>query len=422
MDIKKAIRKRKNIYFLLIKIYRFLLNFIKNWDTLYYLVLLIKTLIDTRYQLNSYQIISVKEFCNKRNLKYLVVEKEQAREILIPYFYGYKDGQSVKTAISPEIYIAELTDAEIIGANSFIIVDGYCLYDLAANDTEKRYDLRWESLEIIKKNKHAIVGSYNLEQIFEEAIFFIGNASYNYYHFTIELISRLKYIDFYEEYRQMPLLIDKIVFEIPQFIDLIRVMNKYNHPIFPIERQCRYKVKRLIFPSYNTWMPINVKDNEHFMYRDFMVASSGIEYLRNMVLNEMNFEVNKKIFISRRNNNNKRLVNEKEVIELFSHYGFEIIYPEDLSFYDQVKVFSGAKYIAGSTGAAFTNILYCPNKTKFICIIPREYDFYIYSTIGRILQLNSVFLDARVIKNGRRFSGDQYELELNYCREFLKTL
>lgn len=45
-----------------------------------------------------------------------------------------------------------------------------------------------------------------------------------------------------------------------------------------------------------------------------------------------------------------------------------------------------------------------------------------YSTIGRIVQLSLVFLDARVIKKGRKISRDQYELDLNYCKEFLKTL
>ena len=422
--IKKAIKKRKTLYLIalfLVKIVWVIYHFIRERNALYHLALKIKTLINTRYKLNSYQIISVKEFCSKNNLKYLVVEKEQTREVCIPNYYGYREGESIRTAISPEIYIAELTDAEIIGANSFIIADDYCLYDMATMDDKKRYDLRWESLKTIDKNNIALVMSINSNQTLEEAIFLIGFASSNYFHFTIELLSRLKHIDFFEEYRQIPLLIDEIVFEIPQFIELLQTINKYNHPIILIERQYRYKVKRLIFPAYNTWMPINVNDGESLIYKDFIVANSGIEYIRNTVLKERNLEGNRKIFVSRKNHS-QRIANEKEVVELFSQYGFEIIYPEELTFYEQVQLFSSAKYVAGSTGAAFTNIIYCPHKITFICIMPKEYNFYMYSTIGRIVQLNIVFLDARVIKKGMKISGNRYELDLNYCKEFLKTL
>jgi len=422
--IKKAIKKRKTIYL----IYLFLVkkgwaiyHFIRERNTLYHLALIIKTLINTRYKLNSYQIISVKEFCSKKNLQYLVVEKEQAREICIPSYYGYREGESIKTAISPEIYIAELTDAEIIGANSFIIVDDYCLYDMATMDDEKRYDLRCESLKTINKNNIALVMSFNSNQTFEEAIFLIGFASGNYFHLTIEILSRLKYIDLFEEYRQIPLMIDKIVFKIPQFRELLQTMNKYNHPVVPIEREYRYKVKRLIFPSYNTWLPFNLKDDECLIYKDFMVANSGIEYVRNTILNKLNLEGNRKIFVSRKNYS-QRLANEKVVVELFSQYGFEIIYPEELSFHKQVELFSHAKYVAGVTGAAFTNITYCPNNATVICIMPREYDACLYSTIGNIIKIKSIFLDARVVKKGSKISVDQYELDVNYCTEFLKTL
>lgn len=210
--------------------------------------------------------------------------------------------------------------------------------------------------------------------------------------------------------------------KMPQFNEFLQTINKYNHPIIPIKNQHGYLVKRLIYPSDIAWMPINIKDDEHLKYYDFMVAKSGIEYIRNMVLNATNLKGNRKIFVSRKNYNNQRLVNEKEVAELFIQYGFEVIYPEELSFMEQVEIFSTAKCVAGATGAAFTNIIYCPYETTFICIIPKEYNFYMYSTIAKIISIHSVFLDARVIKYGRKFSGDQFKLDLNYCREFLKTL
>ncbi|MCB2296785.1 glycosyltransferase family 61 protein [Clostridium tagluense] len=419
--IKKVIKKQKKLYIFLLKVYKAIYEFIRERKKIYYLMLRMKAYINNRYKLNSYQISSVKEFCSKNNLTYLIIEKEQIREVCIPYYYGNQDKEEIKKAISPEIYVAELINAEIVGANSFIINDGYCLYDMVVADKDKRYDLRFESLKIIDENR-AILEYINTKQIFEEAIFLVGFAPDNYYHVSVELLSRLQYIDYYEEYRSIPLLIDEIVLRVPQYRDLLEKINKYNHPIIPVEREHMYKVKRLIYPSYNTWMPINVKARSNLTVQDFLVAKSGVEYIRNNILEENELEGSNKIYISRKNMSNKRLINNTKVAELFAEYGFEIIFPENLSFQEQVKIFSQAKYIAGSTGAALTNILYCPSNATIITIIPKEYKFHLYSTISKIIKLQSIYLDAKIVKKGKNISGDQFELDLDYCNEFLKTL
>lgn len=419
--IKNFIKKQKTLHLVLLTIYRYIFRCIRNCAIAYYLVLKIKTLICTQWELNSYLIISAKTYCRKKNLQYAVVENKQMREICIPQYYGYREEESIKMAVSPEIYIAELTGVQIVGGNSFVIADNYCIYDMATADDENRYDLRCESLKIID-NSQASVMSIDSNQLFDEAIFLIGFASSNYYHFTIEILSRLQYIDSFERYHSIPLLIDEIVFEIPQFSELLLTMNKYNHPIIPIKGHHSYKVNKLIFPSYNTWMPINVKDNVNLIYKDFIIANSGIEYIRNTVLCETNYCGDKKIFISRLNSRNKRLVNEKEVLELFKQYDFEVVYPEKYSFREQVEIFSRAKYIAGSTGAAFTNIIYCPQNATFVCIIPRDYNFYMYSTLAKIVRLNSIFLDAQIVKKGVKNSDDEYKLDIKSCKEFLNAL
>lgn len=419
--IKKAIKKQKKLYVFLLKVYQVMYKFIRERKKLYYLMLRMKTFVNNRYKFNSYQISSVKEFCSKNNLRYLIVEKEQLREVCIPHYYGNQETEEIKKAISREIYVAELINAKIVGANSFIIADDYCLYDMAIADKDKRYDLRFESLKIIDKNC-AFIEYIGTNQVFEEAIFIIGFAPDNYYHVSVEILSRLQYIDYYEEYRSIPLLIDEIVLKVPQYRDLLEKINKYNHPIIPIEREHMYKVKRLIYPSYNTWMPINVKDRSNIRVEDFLVANSGVEYIRNNILEETKLEGYRKIYISRKNINNKRLFNNTEVAEMFAKYGFEIIFPENLSFEEQVEIFSQAKYIAGSTGAALTNILYCPSNATIITIIPKEYNFHLYSTISKIINLQSIYLDAKIIKKGKNISGDQFELDLNYCNDFLKTL
>ena len=60
--------------------------------------------------------------------------------------------------------------------------------------------------------------------------------------------------------------------------------------------------------------------------------------------------------------------NENEIMDILKPYGFVSISPECLTFEEQVSLFHGAKWIIGGTGAAFTNVLFCSEGCKILCI------------------------------------------------------
>lgn len=373
-----------------------------------------------------YKVITVKDFCEMNNNKYLVVEEEQLRDICIPRYCNDENKEIIINLKSPEIYVAEIEKVSVIGENSVIISDNFCLYDIAKRNSEKRYNLRFGSVRNIDEN-YAIVESINNNEKISQAISLIGFASFNYYHFTIELLSRIQYIDKFKDYISIPILVDEKALSIPQFREILNIINWHNHPIIPIKKNYIYEVEKLIYPSYNTWLPINLEKGMKTRAEDFLIAKSAIKYIRNNVLksNKINADTlsgYRKIFISRKNAKNKRLINEEKVIEITKKYNFEIAYPEELTFLQQVKLFSESEYIVGSTGAAFTNILFCPKNAKIMCIIPKKYMFYAYSTIAKILNLQCAFLDAEVIKEEQATSMEYYSIDIDYYEKCLKDI
>ncbi|MFM8901607.1 MAG: glycosyltransferase 61 family protein [Burkholderiales bacterium] len=68
----------------------------------------------------------------------------------------------------------------------------------------------------------------------------------------------------------------------------------------------------------------------------------------------------RKLFLSRAGTTRRRIVNEAELFGVFEAYGYEFISPEELSVRDQIILFSQATHIAGSGGAALTNMLFMP--------------------------------------------------------------
>ena len=88
-----------------------------------------------------------------------------------------------------------------------------------------------------------------------------------------------------------------------------------------------------------------------------------------------NIETYEKIYVSRKYAQNRKLVNEAEVINVFDEFGFKEINFEDYSFYEQVYLMKNCKVLAGVHGAGFANICYLSEKSILFELI-KEYSSY----------------------------------------------
>lgn len=70
----------------------------------------------------------------------------------------------------------------------------------------------------------------------------------------------------------------------------------------------------------------------------------------------------------RRSSAARSMVNEQEIEEALLAHGFVAIYPERLTFAQQVQLFRGAEMVVGATGAAMANSIFCqPDARIVIC-------------------------------------------------------
>jgi len=65
-----------------------------------------------------------------------------------------------------------------------------------------------------------------------------------------------------------------------------------------------------------------------------------------------------RVYISRSGAGRRRIVNEDEVTSILRGFGFEMIRAEELSFEEQVRICSRARYIVANHGAGLTNMLF----------------------------------------------------------------
>lgn len=72
-----------------------------------------------------------------------------------------------------------------------------------------------------------------------------------------------------------------------------------------------------------------------------------------------------RIYISRSNAPNRRLINEQEVIDYLARYNFKTVKLERLTFREQVEIFASSSIVIGVHGAGLTNIIY----TQKCCVL-----------------------------------------------------
>ncbi|NBV06102.1 MAG: glycosyltransferase family 61 protein [Proteobacteria bacterium] len=88
--------------------------------------------------------------------------------------------------------------------------------------------------------------------------------------------------------------------------------------------------------------------------------------------NKLDFNLGKKIFISRSRQKKRIILNQKDVDQLLLRYGFAIVNMEDFNFEDGVAIVYNADYIVSQCGSNLTNIMFAREDTKVLELYPKK--------------------------------------------------
>ena len=113
------------------------------------------------------------------------------------------------------------------------------------------------------------------------------------------------------------------------------------------------------------------------------------------------FNCNEKIFIDRSESafSHCQFVNNKEIINFLENEGFTSYKVGQLSFQEQVYLFSNAKMIIGAQGAAFANLAFCKKNTKILEIKPKKHPNFVDQHISKIKELDFNLIETDPLKD-----------------------
>jgi capsular polysaccharide biosynthesis protein len=144
------------------------------------------------------------------------------------------------------------------------------------------------------------------------------------------------------------------------------------------------------------------------------VHPHDIQLLRNAFKTKVPFESAGRdayLYVSRSKAPRRRLGNEQTLEEKLSSIGFRIVHAEEMSFQDQIAVFSKARFIVAPHGAGLSNIVWADSPCRILEIFPSEMsnDCYARLAVSLGLEYDYVVCEADVSSSGRIRIADVLE-------------
>lgn len=320
--------------------------------------------------------------------------------------------------------VTQIDNAEIAGNSNIIQADnGHAIYDIKYNDTEKNYIYK-DGRIILYNDTFCLLSSTDNILRVESGIKLTAHYSWNYFHYVYEVLTKFYYLSQANLKSNTPLIVDSIIAEIPQFEELFGFCNQSKHEIIKLDKTQRCIVEQLILLPEALIAPQKYTNITKISAKDCIYDLNTLSFLRKSLMrmkSEKRFP--RRVFLSRSKASKRRKYNENDVFQCLSSYGFAKVSPETLTVAEQIALFNGAEYIVGTTGAAFSNLLFCNSKCKALCLTNYKLFFSAFSTIAAFVGVDFVYLhDQSLTLDQRSNLHDSFQVDTKELTTFLEEV
>ncbi len=373
---------------------------------------------------------SVFSYCERtdmaKNIKVIKSSRIRRRNRLPNTRGEYETGTTeiIDKSVVP-IYVAELENVCVVGDCDYLLKDNYYLNDiLEYNDISNMQDAHIP-LKLKKYDQGIGLSNIDIKKAVELecGIDLVKMWSGNYYHFTIESLSRLQYVDQLPEYKGYPLLIDEAVLASEHYQELVALFNDKNREVICIKPNQAYKVKKLVYPSAHSWHYIVPFDGE-IVKGDTVIDYDGIKNFKEAIEQRKCFEskikCGKKLFLTR--GNNSRFLNDSEVGKYLAACGFDIVDPGWMSLDEKIEMFSDVDVVVGAMGTQFMNLLYAPRGCRAYIICPYELQDRAFDDYLDAIGIQYTYVDCRIVKLGGTVNTSTFRISLKDIYDALENI
>lgn len=261
-----------------------------------------------------------------------------------------------RVAYAPSRGVSLINEATVLSGEWFVLAGEHALCDAYVQTPFPPHSAY--HLGIAPPNNIELMHAAPISLPVQQA--FLLGGCLNYCHWLMDYLPRVALWD-----RSAPLLINGPLR--PFQIESLLALGIERGQLLELDYPGAYHVPMLLYPSlHSSWC------TGHLQFQ-----SDIIEWVRaKFSFLAPNAGKSRRIFITRAGAPDaigRRLSNAEEIVRIAEQYGFEIVACENMSFTEQVDLFSQAGVVAGPHGAGFTNLVFAPKDTHVIELIGPRY-------------------------------------------------
>jgi capsular polysaccharide biosynthesis protein len=317
---------------------------------------------------------------------------------------------------SRAIFVACLTDARVRARSGFIEARDLALLDYQGDELARIDD----ELDFDPAVFHAeggavwITGPQDDASAIEidEAFTLLGPHTDDFGHWILDLLPRFIAASMSGALPSVPMLIDESMTATQrESLELMLPGRK----IIVLPAYATARVRRLWVASSQLYFPVLEKLNERFRW-DYIVAPPRrfAEIVREMARRVAHISEKPtgqdRVFLARKPFLCRKLVNHLEIEIAAKSRDFVIVYPEDLSFAEQVRLMRHARFVAGPDGSALLLAHFSQAGTK-ICHLCHPFTVGLPHQTGT---LSEIGIDVTVLTGPYSGIDEEYPDQSNY--------
>jgi hypothetical protein len=285
-----------------------------------------------------------------------------------PHVWGNPPASETLYALSNKPYVAKIENVRIFSNSSIILTaDGVALSDTAGHPRfGSLVSLAYEQTIIAKEPGKVLMDLTSFkERKIDAGIYLSGLASSAFGHWLPDFLPKLQFLQQHPEFANLPIIVDA---GMPQshFDHLKRLVN---NPLIILEANESFLCKSLLVAPSPAFFPVDELSSDIPVHDFPGLSPRALQFLRGNELNEYQGTGDKRIFLARKNMKWRRLLNEEEIATDLQKLGFEIIYTEEMSVDEQIKLFRQAQWIVAPNGSALLNLIFSSTSSKLLVLI-----------------------------------------------------
>jgi hypothetical protein len=309
---------------------------------------------------------------------------------------------------APPQYVARFKDCLTFPRSNLVLQGNRLIYDLAAHPLSGIADIKDgvnpdQIMTAVYGVDRALVEEPAETRTLDAGLMMFGLQSKNYGHWLLEFVPRMLWFNNRDCPSEFPICIDDHMPETHR--QIVELLDERDRPILPLSAQAT-RFRELGVAPVPTFFPFDSRPGRPVY--DAVWPRDVLAGMRSKVLNQLAASgvdlrpTGRKIFLSRRGFVQRQLLNEAEIIDILTRQDFEVVYPEKLTFAEQVVAYHTAEIVIGSASSALTNCIFCNSKAKILALIHenRSFNFRGYTSMIESSGASLLFIRGQTAHTG----------------------